>query len=246
MRYEDAVAEGRRLVKRSEADQWRLAELTWEQVEAGKSMRQWARDIGVSYSHVNALYHVWDKLINDHLGDQRPTFADVYNIVRGRAAQVEEHGSQYAAEARAAVRNMPPEKKAQVARELLAEPEVADKLAVDGEATRALDQAYIRIRKVSEDKLRQALSRVPESIRNETLGAPTGVTQHLTNIREELRIIHEMLMNPRIDWSGYRNAVSDELDQLGNQAKILAELAKDPSKATFTDEDLEQLLGGRS
>jgi len=32
MSYQEAVTEARMLIRRSEADQWRLAQLTWEQV----------------------------------------------------------------------------------------------------------------------------------------------------------------------------------------------------------------------
>src|SRR6266487_2245779 len=58
-KYEKAVAEARRLVKRSEEDQWRLAELTWEQVEGGKSRAQWARDVGVGRTSVMRWYKIW-------------------------------------------------------------------------------------------------------------------------------------------------------------------------------------------
>lgn len=61
MTYEQAVSEARTLVKRSDEDQWRLAQLTWEQVKAGKSRAQWARDIGVGVDHAEDLYAIWNR-----------------------------------------------------------------------------------------------------------------------------------------------------------------------------------------
>jgi hypothetical protein len=145
--YNEAVAEARQLVKRSEEDQWRLAELTWEQVEAGKSAAQWARDIGVSATHAKTLRRIWK---NDrHLDvDERPPFAEAYAVTNTpqKSAETEEYGSRYQAEAKAALRNMPPERKAEVARELLNEPEVAERVVHDSTARenvrRALDERY--------------------------------------------------------------------------------------------------------
>lgn len=76
--YEAAVAEARILVKRSEADQWRLAELTWEQIEAGKSRREWARDIDIHNSHATRLYLVWQKY-GAAGRDTRPSYTDAYS-----------------------------------------------------------------------------------------------------------------------------------------------------------------------
>jgi hypothetical protein len=118
--YTEAVAEARQLVKRSEEDQWRLAELTWEQVEAGKSRRQWAKDIGVSDDSTQQWYLIWQYKIekNDDVG----TFADVRAVVRGAG----EGESLRQMESVRTVRNLPPERKAEVARELLNEPAVRE------------------------------------------------------------------------------------------------------------------------
>src|SRR5437867_3647381 len=80
MKYGDAVKEARTLVKRSEGDQWRLAQLTWEQVEAGKTRNLWASDIGISASHAARLYQVWAKW---HNRSTRPTFRDAMDEVMG-------------------------------------------------------------------------------------------------------------------------------------------------------------------
>jgi hypothetical protein len=132
--YTEAVTEARTLVKRSEDDQWRLAELTWEQVQAGKSRRQWAKDIGIHNSTAVRLYQIWERFGADP--DQH-SFAEAYDVVHGRAAAVEEHGSRYQAEAASAIRNMPPERKAQIVREAVK----ADPVAAAA-ASEALDERW--------------------------------------------------------------------------------------------------------
>jgi len=83
MKYGDAVKEARTLVKRSDGDQWRLAQLTWEQVEAGKTRNGWASDIGISGSHASRLYQVWTKWRNRAT---RPTFSDAIDELMGGSA----------------------------------------------------------------------------------------------------------------------------------------------------------------
>jgi hypothetical protein len=140
------------------------------------------------------------------------------------------HGGVYFANKSTAVaiRGASPERKAEVARELLDEPEVR--------------AAYGRQRNVSEGELREAYDRVPPELRNESLGAPTGVAQHLAGIRDSLRVIHETAVNPRVDWSGYKGAVAEELRRISRQAELIADIVEDPKRATITDEDLELLL----
>jgi hypothetical protein len=122
MNYNKAVTEGRKLLKRSEADSWRLAELTFEVVNGGKSRRQWAKDLGVHNTLVNRWYLVWDRWGADR-GLHQPRFADAYSTValgsdelvttadRGRLGRE---------------RQLPrdPEDRAEMARKLLADPEV--------------------------------------------------------------------------------------------------------------------------
>ena len=75
--YQECVAEARTLVKRSEADQWRLAQLTWEQLEAGVRAVQWAADIGVDPSYVYRLRRIWEQHSSvDSV--HKPRFTDAY------------------------------------------------------------------------------------------------------------------------------------------------------------------------
>lgn len=121
MQYEQAVSEARTLVRRSEEDQWRLAELTWETIEDGSSRRRWAEDIEVTHTHVNTLYNVWVR----HGGNQvstRPKFADAYAAAKGMPIDRSERRRN---EADRNVTQRPPEQRAKLARELLSDPNVA-------------------------------------------------------------------------------------------------------------------------
>lgn len=131
MQYTEAVSEARQLVKRSEADQRRLAELTWEQVDAGVTMTKWAEDVGVSQPYVSWLVRIWEKYSQVI---ERPKFADAYATVKGMPTDRTERRQ---AEATATVRNMPAEKKAAVVREALEDPEVAVHVAAGAPASPA-------------------------------------------------------------------------------------------------------------
>jgi hypothetical protein len=63
MNYQQAVAKGRALLKRSEADQWELAELTYDVTTGVDRVTQvkWADDLGVTDTHVRNLAKVWDR-----------------------------------------------------------------------------------------------------------------------------------------------------------------------------------------
>ncbi len=77
MSYRSDVAEAKRLAKRSEEDQWRLAELTWQNVrpQGDATRRQWADDVELSASYVGYLARVWDQYGVQQL-HRRPTFSD--------------------------------------------------------------------------------------------------------------------------------------------------------------------------
>lgn len=132
MNYQEAVTEARQLVKRSEEDQWRLAQLTWQQVQGGASRNQWASDTGMARSHVQALYKIWDEWGGQPLAT-RPAFGEAYYRMHtpGRHEDREQIGSRAGAEAVRHVRNMPPEQKASVVRELIDDPDVSARVMRD-------------------------------------------------------------------------------------------------------------------
>jgi hypothetical protein len=127
MNYERAVTEARTLVKRSSEDQWRLAELTW-QVTHGpdkRTQREWAADLGVHHTTVGRWSRIWEQF---GALSTKPQWSDAWNQEIGRV-----DGNYGQAE----VRNLPPERKAEVARELLEDPEVASQVGAG-----ALAKAY--------------------------------------------------------------------------------------------------------
>jgi hypothetical protein len=123
--YRKAVSEGRALVKRSEADQWRLAELTSEVLAAGRTTREWAADIGCSAQHASMLNRVW--LVNQvYRESDRPTFANAYAEAKGMPVDRSERRER---EAISNIRKATPERRAQIISELVEEePEAEDAL----------------------------------------------------------------------------------------------------------------------
>jgi len=141
VKYQEAVQEARQLVKRSEDDQWRLAQLTYEQGQQGVSQRQWAADIGVTKTHVYCLNAVW-KRFGGLSRDQRPTYAEAYSMAREGAGTPEEaRRSTDEHQAIGTLRKMAPERKAQVVREALNDPDVAVRTLRDPHTRRQLTDA---------------------------------------------------------------------------------------------------------
>lgn len=131
MNYGKAVAEARRLIKQSEQDQWRLAELTWEQVDAGVSKAQWARDIGTDPRHVRALHIMWERWSGARAPD-RPSATEAYLMAREQAETAEE-AQQVKVDRRASseIRRASPEVRLGTFRELARDPIIQQKLAHD-------------------------------------------------------------------------------------------------------------------
>jgi hypothetical protein len=95
--YQADVAEARGLVKRSEADQWRLAELTYKNsapfgLGGKRNFAQWGRDIGVDDSYAARLYQMWKTARQTQDRDdvqtppELPRFADAYKEVSPSSA----------------------------------------------------------------------------------------------------------------------------------------------------------------
>jgi transposase len=83
MDYQQAADEARHLVRRSEQDWWRLAELTWHQVDAGTDRAQWAADLGVAYQTVNRWVQLW-KRFGSVPAAERPRWAEAWRrVARG-------------------------------------------------------------------------------------------------------------------------------------------------------------------
>lgn len=176
--YQEAVAEARRLVKRSEEDQWRLAQLTYEQVKAGKSRVRWAKDVGISDAWAGILYRTWAQWGSKAL-EVRPTFSEAYRPLLNPAREAE--GGQEVGRARSTIRKLPPQQRAEVVAEALADPEVADRVLRDPEARRTVRQADDRyhVDHQQEGKERYELAE-PRSVQ---IGAIARMAYDLSQVR---------------------------------------------------------------
>jgi hypothetical protein len=77
---QQAAAEARQLVQLSERIWWRLAEITWQQVNAGIDIGQWAADLHIGYVTVNRWVQVWDRY-GTVPADKRPSYAEAWRTV---------------------------------------------------------------------------------------------------------------------------------------------------------------------
>jgi hypothetical protein len=160
MQYKEAVAEARQLVKRSEDDQWRLAELTWEQVERGKTRTQWAQDIGISDHWAGTLYRVWEAW-SASASERRPPFSEAW-----RAFQNPERGGHSAGSREATkntLRSWPPEQKAEVVREALDDQDVAVRVLRDPHTRRNVTDAREQVANEIETAARDRTDADPQS-----------------------------------------------------------------------------------
>jgi len=229
MQYQEAVQEARQLVKRSEDDQYRLAELTWEQVEGGIAKKQWARDIGRSPKYVRVLYKVWAEYGG---GDTRPPFSEAYERCNSpeRYEGVEAEDlwkTAHQENARGAIRNLPPERKAEVARELvadlpaqtkaevtrelLAEPKVAEVAMRDDETS--VNVAAARAKHVQQRNERQdeaARIRAPELYDASDLAE---VGNNLAHISSRLELLAQQLQKIPTAKRGQFTRLWDEIKQ---------------------------------
>lgn len=130
--YDQKVTEARGLVRRTEEDQWRLAELTWRALhEDDKSTREWADDIDMSKDHVSRLARIWESY-NLYPRDTRPKFADAYAESKGMPVDRQERREM---EAASNLRKAAPERKREMVHELLDDPEVLNDPGVRARVT---------------------------------------------------------------------------------------------------------------
>lgn len=86
-------AEIEKLRKEEDYFRWRAAELITAQLDAGKSQRALAQEIGRSQSLVSFMAQVWRRFSGDYLGDgsgNRPLFQDAYrHVQKGRPVHLD-------------------------------------------------------------------------------------------------------------------------------------------------------------
>jgi len=241
-KYETAVAEARQLVTRSEEDQWRLAELTWQQVEGGKSRQQWAKDLGIPRTRADRWYRVWAGVQNAQWSPATHTYTEAYDEVQGRAEQIEEYGTRSAAEAHRAVRNMPPERKAEIVREALEDEDVAQAVVEHPETMRAVNRAVSRT-----DTGKQVAREVKahEAREEETGPQPVTPLQVLPMFLDHAAELREFIGRATVD-----GVTADALPMIEGLAKHLIATGEQALAITagapvkVTDDDIQTWLNG--
>ena len=181
MDYAAAVTRGRFLLKRSNEDQWELAELTWKVLkEKGYGFgKQWAADLGCDESHVSRLKAVWERY--GRIEHTQFSFTEYYAL----ASVPQEDEKELQREARRTRRSVPTvirhrrERRA-AAREALLDPRQRKEILADA-----------NIRRILERELREEKSRKPKPRWR------TGYVAELEAIRDQMRqLLAEMLDDP--------------------------------------------------
>lgn len=240
MQYQEAVAEARRLISRSEADQWRLAWITWQQVEGGASRRQWARDIGVDPEHVSRLYRVWQSHGDDVVGT-RPRFTDAYAEARAGIASAPTESERVQQAAKVTVRNMPPEQKAEVVREALDDQDVAVRVLRDPHTRRNVTDAREQVVHEIESTARERVDADPQSraIREAslTLNIEAAISKARFWVAEATRLLQDLEDRDSTVMERFTRDV-DEVDLALGWLRTALEGGR------VSDEDLARLLEG--
>ena len=141
MTYAQAVVRGRFLLKRSEEDQWELAELTFDRTTGPRSvqLKVWAADIGMSESHASRLRSVWERF--GQIVD-RQSFNDCYTMVKvpRRAAELRRRAASSGRSVTAEERASRPRDRREAARGALLDEKQRRDLLADSKIRRLLER----------------------------------------------------------------------------------------------------------
>lgn len=231
MEYQAAVAEAQRLVKRSEADQWRLAELTFEQLQAGVTQDRWAEDVGLSRRTVRRYAAVWERF--GAASANRTTFADAAFEIDGGGVNMKR------------IESLPPEQKAQVVKEALADPDVAKRALRDPSTRARLTDAREQVASEIEDTASIRERSTPEgqgfAAAHEISRLRVMFADATAKVRDaiELRAQIGRVYPDRVQPGMFDRDVAD-LEGMVDQFKML------DGSGTVTDDEIAQLLEGGS
>lgn len=214
MNYRKAVAEARQLIKRSEADQWRLAELTSEVLAGGKSTREWAADVGVSQAHVVFLGKIWTAH-GDYPVIDRPAFADAYAEAKGMNP---DRSERRLGEAMSNLTKATPERRAAAATQLLSDPAVIHHMAQDEKglaAVQRVDAQAKEYQEMGELRVREGLKPLRKGFGNmqETVDPVMSMFSELAKRMTEITN-DDIDIDPE-DWSMIRHhwkKITEELE----------------------------------
>lgn len=169
MSYKEKVREAKGLVKRSEADQWRLAELTHEVLTSkAATATKWAEDIGVHRSTATKWAEAYARYARVR-SSARPLFADALR---------EERPDMPIVRAKSAVRVLPAKEKAALAAELL-----EDVVADDFKAAAVIAEGVLeRVARTAPNRPFQKAK--PPSLESHLLGELTSIAVRLGDVAD--------------------------------------------------------------
>ncbi len=207
MNYRQAVAKGRALLKRSETDQWELAELTYDVTTGEDRVTQvtWADDIGVTDTHVRNLAKAWERFGGPNSTSDRSnlTFNECYLL----ASMSEERAHKLVANAnkrRRSVTTMHHERRVrdpfEDAREYLGDRRRARKLLKDP-----------KVRAIVERELGETRHERPQ--RGRPSGSPIESVGELNAIRDRLNEMLGQMLDRRLPQTE-RRGVSESIDDV--------------------------------
>jgi len=238
MRYREAVSEARRLVRRSEGDQWRLAELTAEVLAGGKSTREWAEDVGVSHNHVAVLARVWkvNAVIPDY---NRPAFADAYAEAKGMPVDRTERRQM---EAESSLSKAPVTRRAEVIRNLMQDQEVREHVLRDQPTRSALWETDFALARAKADetpaRADEAAGDRLRPLRNSNTVLQVSI--HLDNAKRELLRAADEISHHR-HWAGEARELT--LEHLA-EIRLVIEGCETFISTGDLDTELADLLAG--
>lgn len=198
MNYRQAVAEGKRLLKRSEEDQWALAKLTVEVLADGVTQQRWSEDLGVSSSHVRILRIVGERY-GDHDRKVRGrvrSFAEFYAMAKEPDEEVAETILAQADVVGKSVatlqRHLGYGDKVAAARSLLSDPQIAKDVLQDQRtrttvARASMDVAAEQVHEQREAQARRAPELSQRSSVYDILGRLTSARRQIVTTLDQLR-----------------------------------------------------------
>lgn len=238
MDYAKAIAEGRRLLKRSDEDQWALAKLTAEVVAQGTTVRQWASDLGVSEPHAGNLRKVWEKFSGPRIDGR--SFAEHYELAKvseERAEELLELAEQTGRSVSTVQRSIRYGDRVETARSLLSDREVARDVLRDQKTQAAVARASLEVSKEREDDQKTASAQPSPGTAHR--GQVYDVLGRLVSARRQVVTILDSLRNVELQ-NEDRELLSEVTEELENAVGWLRSYIRSGERSF--DRALDQLL----
>lgn len=243
MNYRNVVSEARRLLKRSDQDQWMLAQLTSEVLAEGHTQREWAADLGVSQRHVGILKNVWDRYSEDR--DRHPdrTFGEWYamaTLAREKATAAAQVAQTTGVNIKSLVHGAGRSERVEAARELLADPAVAKSVAKYAASDAQVRQAVYERDKDHAERLAEPRRQHQANQRGTDLDF-SRIIVSMINVQHTLNRNLDLLRYHDLD-SEQREEILEMVERIETSLSWMQSFAESGSRSF--DDELNALLGG--